>query len=85
MPRSSRARRLPVKGDTICNLTFPQVKTLYLNVPRRRIIARDDNGMALLDERGSRVVPQVTQQSQDLVGDRAHLQGNVPLPAFQVL
>ena len=41
--------------------------------------------MALLDERSSRVVPQVSQQSQDLVGDGAHLQGDIPLPAFQVL
>ena len=56
---------------------------MYLNVPRRRIIARDDDGVALLDERGSRVVPQVSQQSQDLVGDGANLQGNVPLPAFE--
>ena len=41
--------------------------------------------MALLDERSSRVVPQVSQQSQDLVGDGAHLQGDIPLPAVQVL
>ena len=37
--------------------------------------------MPLLDERGCRVVPQVPHQSQDLVGDGAHLKGDVPLPA----
>ena len=86
MPHSSRGRPLPVQVDPIHILTFTiQVKTVYLNVPRRRIIARDDNGVALLDERSSRVVPQISQQSQDLVGDGAHLHGDIPLPSFQVL
>ena len=53
-----------------------------LGVPRCGIVARDDNGMPLLDKRRHRVVPQVPHQSQDLVGDGTDLQGDVPLPVW---
>ena len=69
--------RLPFGQSAIQSIR----KALYLNVPRCGIIAGDDNWMPLLDERGCRVVPQVPHQSQDLVGDGAHLHGDVLLPA----
>ena len=53
-----------------------------LGVPRCGIVARDDNGVPLLDKRRHRVVPQVSHQSQDLVGDGTDLQGDVPLPVW---